>query len=113
MSATRKFTAKSFAKYIRDSTKDGQELIDLAISIMRGKVMGPGTKAINTDWNQKMAAASWLADRGWGKAAQVIELEVQPSEATPELQEYTIAELEAMLVVMRTAEEPSSIGSSP
>lgn len=108
--ASRKSIGKSFAKLIRDETKDGAELVELALSIMRGKKTGRNAASINTDWNQRMDAAKWLADRAFGKSVAQLDIEVQPSDAPEELKEFTIEQLEGMrdAIVVAGAEEVSS-----
>lgn len=96
MSAPRRFTTKALSQLIRDRTNDGQELVDFVLSIALGKKVGAGAKAINADLSLRMTAIAWLADRGWGKAAQVIDLEVSGSTPAPELDRFTVEELEAM-----------------
>jgi len=58
---------KSFGNAIREKTQDGKELVDLMVRVMRGEE--PGSRL-----SDRMAAASWLSDRGWGKPTQVAEL---------------------------------------
>ncbi|KKN40166.1 hypothetical protein LCGC14_0735980 [marine sediment metagenome] len=113
MSVARKFTTKALSQLIRDRTNDGQELVDFVYSIATGKKMGAGAKAINADLGLRMTAVAWLADRGWGKAAQVIDLEISPSTSPEELQGYTVADLEAMKTAIQAQEKANVIGSSP
>jgi hypothetical protein len=71
---------KGFAALIRELTSDGEELVDLAIKVMRGELTvlrfnergeeyqaGPSIK-------ERMEAVTFLADRGFGKPAQAVEL---------------------------------------
>jgi len=51
------------APIILRETRDGQELIDQALSVLRDKKAGLRDRA---------EARCWLADRGWGKSAQPI-----------------------------------------
>jgi hypothetical protein len=57
---------KGFGALIREQTRDGAELVDFALSILRGK---RGAKL-----DQRLDALCWLADRGWGKAIQSTEI---------------------------------------
>ncbi len=111
MSASRKSTAKSLAQLIRHRTEDGLELVEFVLSIALGKKMGPDAKVINADLQLRMTAIAWLADRGWGKAAQVIELEVSPSDPSPELAAYTIEELKDFLAMAEEHRESSPVSS--
>lgn len=56
---------KGLAAQIRDATKDGQEIVEFYLQVFRG----------NHDLSEKhqMDAASWLADRAYGKAVQALE----------------------------------------
>ena len=48
-----------FHSYIQERTGDGSELTDFVLSVFRGE-NGASTK-------ERMDAATWLADRGFGK----------------------------------------------
>ena len=48
-----------FHNYIQERTGDGSELTDFVLSVFRGE-NGSSTK-------ERMDAATWLADRGFGK----------------------------------------------
>ena len=52
-----------FHNYIQERTGDGSELTDFVLSVFRGE-NGASTK-------ERMEAATWLADRGFGKPAPV------------------------------------------
>ena len=56
---------KGFGHLIREQTKEGQELVDFALSVLRGKR--------NAKLQLRMEALTWLSDRGWGRPAQPIE----------------------------------------
>jgi hypothetical protein len=86
---------RSFAGHIRRETGYGKEIAAFYLAIMRGEPIkmpakvirrGPrGKKTIGVQYirptlDQRIDAAAWLADRGWGKAKETIEL---TGEATP------------------------------
>jgi hypothetical protein len=48
----------SFRTYIRDNTAEGSELTDFVLSVFRDE---------NATNKERMDAATWLADRGFGK----------------------------------------------
>jgi len=48
-----------FRSHIKDSTDEGSELIEFVLSVFRGDH--------GEDIRQRMDAATWLADRGFGK----------------------------------------------
>lgn len=57
---------KGLAALVREQTKDGQAIVDFMLRVFRGRA-GKGVKLAD-----RMEAAKWLADRGWGKAAQPV-----------------------------------------
>jgi hypothetical protein len=57
---------RGFAARIREETNDGKELVDLVFDIMRG---GRGASA-----KLQLEAASWLADRGFGRPVQATDI---------------------------------------
>lgn len=64
---------RGFSRYIRQQTKDGTELVDLMVKVLRGEpVNGQRRKPTLRD---RMDAATWLADRGFGKPSQPLEVE--------------------------------------
>ena len=50
---------KGFRAYIQESTAEGNDLTDFVLSVFRGEH--------GEDMRQRMDAATWLADRGFGK----------------------------------------------
>ena len=114
MSAPRRATTKALSQLIRDRTNDGQELMDFVLSIALGTKMGAFAKAINADLNIRLQATQMCLDRGWGKAAQVIDLEVSGSALVPELESFTVEELVDMAKAAKAEPaEPNAIESSP
>ena len=66
-----------FRSHIKDSTDEGSELIEFVLSVFRGEH--------GEDTRQRMDAATWLADRGFGKPT------VAPAPIMePELRTFTI-----------------------
>ena len=55
---------RDFSREVRRQTKDGKELLKVVLGVLRD------TEATGSE---RLAAASWLADRGWGKPAQTLE----------------------------------------
>lgn len=53
------------AKLIREETKDGKELVDYAVGVLRD---------VNATERNRAWAADWLADRGFGKPQQAIDV---------------------------------------
>jgi Family of unknown function (DUF5681) len=57
---------KSFAAIVQAETKDGAELVAYMLGVLRN---GKQPTAL------RMAAAQWLADRGFGRAVQTVEVD--------------------------------------
>ena len=51
-----------FRAYIKESTAEGNELVDVVLAVLRDQ---------NASNRERMEAATWLADRGFGKPAPV------------------------------------------
>ena len=60
---------KGLASYVRETTNNGQEMVDLMISVMRGEAID-GMKPRIRD---RVNAATWLSDRAFGKPSMQIE----------------------------------------
>jgi hypothetical protein len=85
----------SLAAEIRRQTGSGRELAALYLAIMRGEpIKCPGTNRkspknapklkdlwVRPTLEHRMQAAEWLANRGWGKAKETIELTGEASPA--------------------------------
>ena len=63
---------QGLASYIREQTDDGVEIVALMLRVLRGQVRGFKP-------HHRLEAATWLADRGWGKATQMMEVVAQVS----------------------------------
>ena len=51
-----------FRAYIKESTDEGNELVEVVLGVLRD---------LNASNRERMEAARWLADRGFGKPAAV------------------------------------------
>lgn len=60
---------KGLAERVRALTGEGEEIIRLMLSVLRGEPLN-GKRSRLQD---RMEAARWLADRGWGRAPQPLE----------------------------------------
>lgn len=56
---------KGLAELVRRETKDGAELVRFMLGVLRGR---------KQPLRYRLEAAAWLADRGFGKALQQMEL---------------------------------------
>jgi hypothetical protein len=70
---------KGFGWLIRKRTKNGRELVDLALSVLRGElsvVAGVDSNGrpyeVAPAIKERMDALKWLAERGFGKVPQVV-----------------------------------------
>ena len=57
---------KGFHAYIKESTAEGNELVDVVLAVLRDQ---------NASNRERMEAATWLADRGFGRPTVDIALE--------------------------------------
>src|SRR5687768_6895749 len=62
---------KGLGQYIRTHTNDGEELAALMLDVMRGTGKFEGGRV---PLPTRIEAATWLADRGFGKPVQATEL---------------------------------------
>lgn len=72
---------KGFAALIREKTKDGLELVELSLQVMRGELTvtrytleGESYEA-SPSVKDRLQAMEWLADRGFGKAIETMRVE--------------------------------------
>jgi hypothetical protein len=74
---------KGFANLIREQTEDGAELVRIALETLRGTLQrrewmgaseGPLEVVTTPSVKDSLDALKWLADRGWGKAVETVEL---------------------------------------
>jgi hypothetical protein len=65
---------KGLVRRIREETKDGEELVDFMLGVFRAE--GESTKT-------RVEAASWLADRGFGRPQQTTLVGAADEQATP------------------------------
>lgn len=75
--------SKGFAALIREQSKEGAELVDVAFQVLRGELVrrewmgaseGPLEVMVTPTVKESLDALKWLADRGWGKAVETVEL---------------------------------------
>lgn len=78
---------------IRELTNDGEELVDIALSVARGQLSvitphGEGMAPVLPTAKERLQAVAWLADRGFGKAEQPVELSADGGPVTVTLKVY-------------------------
>jgi Family of unknown function (DUF5681) len=59
---------RGLVKKIREETEDGEDLADFLLRVFRGEVDGVKLK-------DRIEAATWLADRGFGRPVQAMNIE--------------------------------------
>lgn len=96
--------AVELAKYVRDQTSGGVELVDFMLAVLRGEPSGPAEDAEPWDAKSRCWAAQQLLDRGFGKPQQHIEITTGGEAAPlPEASGLTLEELR-----LRVAEAEAS-----
>lgn len=97
-------------RYIREVTGEGAELVNFMLAVFRGDVSHiPNAKRQprhrnEIDLRDRIAAATWLADRAFGRPGQV--LDDGAPEVVPggyDLTRLTLAELETVRDILRPA----------
>ena len=80
---------------IRRTSREGAELVAFYLSVLRGEPFAlPGLgRRQHPTLDQRLVAAAWRADRGWGRAREIIELAGEPS-------------AEARLAILKRLSEP-------
>ena len=114
---------KGLAALIREKTDDGEEMVKIALGILRGTSKidrvsmftgkpykeGPAFK-------DRLEALKWLGDRGFGKALQAIELTgkdgrpIQTEQVRPDLSRLSDAQINELEAILAAA---SDAGGSP
>jgi hypothetical protein len=98
------------AARIRRASGEGQELVDFFLAVFRGEpIPVPGRRVpLIPRLEHRMHAASWLADRGWGRARETIELageEPSPAERLRMLRQLSDEERETLRGILTKALE--------
>jgi hypothetical protein len=119
---------RSLAAEIRRQTGSGRELAALYLAIMRGEpIKCPGTNRkslknspklkdlwVRPTLEHRMQAAEWLANRGWGKAKETIELtgEASPAQRLELLRRLSEPERVQLRAILARALTGESNGTS-
>lgn len=98
---------RGFVAAIRDATNDGEELVTFVLKVFRGESIGTGKGAQRPRLADRLAAATWLADRGFGRPIQAVENTVR-TEWTYDLSRLTDDELAQFKVLVEKVELPST-----
>jgi len=97
--------ATEMARFIREQTRDGAELVEFALKIWRD----PAQNDKSRQW-----AHEWIADRGFGKPLQAVDMQLTGDltvEQSPiDLSKLTIEQLETLAAI---ADEPPPLLGVP
>lgn len=62
-----------FARRIRELTRNGEELVEFALKVLRGEISTLDTKGegvVLPNFKERIEALKWLSERGWGRAPE-------------------------------------------
>jgi len=102
-------------RYIRDTTSEGAELVNFMLAVFRGDVTHiPPAKAHSRhrseiDLRDRIAAATWLADRAFGRPGQVLDDGIPEMPRSYDLSALTLEELNTMRGILGKAVRPEVI----
>lgn len=75
---------KGIASYVRSKTRDGEQIVKFMLDVFHGKAIKAARKSRATGdrivldvvptLTERIEAAHWLAERGFGKAVQAMEV---------------------------------------
>lgn len=92
---------RSMAEHIRRKTHNGREIVEFMLNVLRGE----NVKHIKT--KDRLEAAKFLADRGWGRAVeQSVQLRLEAGGTTEALDELPTEDL---VNVIRAMQSPSAL----
>ena len=86
---------KSVQAMILEATGGAAELIEFFVRAARGEMLDPHDPegVIKVDPKDRIAAAKWLADRGVGKAPEVVQVITENTQRPPDYSALPIEEL--------------------
>jgi hypothetical protein len=73
--AGRPVTVSTLSRYVHQETARGIEIVNLFLAVMRGELITFGRARRRPTMGERLLAAQWLADRGWGKAREMVSIE--------------------------------------
>ena len=95
--------ADSLAELVRAATNDGADPVEFLVRVMAGKVRGCTV-------SHRLQAATELLDRGYGKAANYIEADVQETVSVVDPRQVLQDRINA--IVARNGQDGGTIGPS-
>jgi hypothetical protein len=72
----------ALTRLIHSETQRGEEIVRLFLQVLRGQSIPRGRRHVLPTLGERLLAAQWLADRGWGKAKEF--LTIEDDTASPE-----------------------------
>ena len=102
---------RSIGRLAREATDNGVDIVAFFVSVFHGEMPTVGDDVVlherKITLDDRIEAARWLTDRGWGKAA--LNVSVENDEMDLPLTKYSVEELLAMrnTLVMLTEGESS------
>lgn len=104
-------------RHIRETTGEGAELVDVMLAVFRGDVTHIPNAKIRSrhrgeiDLRDRIAAATWLADRAFGRPGQVLDDGAPEVAGGYDLSALTLEELKAMRGILGKAARRDVIGA--
>ena len=75
---------RGLARMVREAVGEGADLIEFMTAVLKGDAKRLGVRTVSL--RDRMQAAEWLTDRGYGKTIPVVDLPVEvPPPSVPEL----------------------------
>lgn len=106
-------------RYIREVTGEGSELVEFMLAVFRGDLGGipydraPALHRRRVDLRDRIAAATWLADRAFGRPGQVLDDAVPETPSSYDLSALSLEELRTMQSILVKAVRPEVIDVRP
>ena len=92
---------KSFASLIRAKSVEGEKLVSFAFKVLDGKEVNGVKPSIELSFR----ALEWLADRGWGKAVQNVDVAGQIVHTWDLLDGLSLEDVKALALAYRALQE--------
>ena len=92
---------KSFASLIRAKSVEGEKLVSFAFKVLDGKEVNGVKPSIELSFR----ALEWLADRGWGKAVQNVDVAGQIVHTWDMLDGLSLEDVKALALAYRALQE--------
>ncbi|ANS03912.1 hypothetical protein [uncultured Mediterranean phage uvDeep-CGR2-AD3-C191] len=67
---------RNLAKFVRSKTGEGRELVEFMLDILNDNVTDRKNAKVRCSLKNRMDAAKWLGERGWGKPTAVLDANI-------------------------------------